>query len=274
MGKLDDKVAIITGSTKGIGKAIAREYVREGAKVVITSSNRANVDAALGDFPGQSVFGHVCDVSDYAELETLVATTVERFGKLDVFINNAGISDTFYNITDGDPQEWGRVIDINLKGTCYGTRAAVHYFLDTGHPGKVINMAGSGTDKKSNTPYISAYGSSKAAIARFTYAVAEEYKNTPVSIMLLHPGLVRTEMTSSVPSTPEMQRQQETFQTIVDIFSQPPSVAASLAVKMASEKGGCKSGDYLSALDRKRRKWLLFSYPFRKLFHTIDRTIY
>jgi NAD(P)-dependent dehydrogenase (short-subunit alcohol dehydrogenase family) len=274
VAKLFDKVAIITGSTKGIGKVIAQAFVREGAKVVITSSSKINVDTALNDFPEQNVFGQVCDVSNCVEVEKLVSATVERFGKLDVFINNAGISDTFYNITDGDPEEWGRVVDINLKGTYYGTRAALNYFLETGNAGKIINMAGSGTDKKSNTPYISAYGSSKAAIARFTFAVAEEYKNHPVSIMLLHPGLVRTEMIRSGPQTPEMKRQQATFQTIVDIFSQPPSVAALLAVKMASEKGGCNSGDYLSALDGKRKKWLLFSYPFRKLFHRIDRTNY
>ena len=274
MGKLDDKVAIITGSTRGIGKAIAQAFVREGARVVITSSHRASVDKALNDFPGESVFGHVCDVLDYTQVEELVASTVEQFGKLDVFINNAGISDTFYNVTDSDPEEWSRVIDINLKGTYYGTRAALNYFLKNGHPGRIINMAGSGTDRKSNTPFISAYGSSKAAIARFTFAVAEEYKDTPASIMLLHPGLVRTNMTSAENPTPEMKRQQETFQTIVDIFAQPPSVAAALAVKMASDKGGCKSGDYVSALDGKRKKWLLFSYPFRKLLKRIDRTSY
>ena len=274
MGKLDDKVAIITGSTRGIGKAIATAFVREGARVTITSGSRSNVDVALRDFPGESAFGHVCDVSDYAEVEGLVASTVEQFGKLDIFINNAGISDTFYNITDSDPHEWGHIIDINLKGTYHGSRAALNYFLKNDHPGRIINMAGSGADRKSNTPFISAYGSSKAAIARFTFAVAEEYKDTPVSIMLLHPGLVRTNMISAENPTPEMKRQQETFQTIVDIFAQPPSVAAALAVKMASDKGGCKSGDYVSALDTKRKKWLLFSYPFRKLLKGIDRTSY
>ena len=274
MGKLDNKVAVITGSTRGIGKAIAHAFVEEGARVVITSGRRTSVDKALKDYPESSVFGHACDVSDYVEVEKLVAATVDRFGKLDIFINNAGISDTFYNVTDSDPDEWGRIIDINLKGTYYGTRAALNYFLKNDHPGKIINMAGSGTDKKSNTPYISAYGSSKAAIARFTFAVAEEYKNTPLSIMLLHPGLVRTDMVNTAQLTPEMKRQQQTFQTILDIFSQPPSVAASLAVRMASENSGCKSGDYISALDQKRRKWLLFTYPFRKLFGRIDRRNY
>jgi len=274
VGKLDNKVAIITGSTRGIGKAIAAAFVREGARVVITSARKSSVDKALKEFPGENAYGHVCDVSDYDEVEKLVLSTVEKFGGLDIFINNAGISDTFYNITDSDPREWGRIIDINLKGTYYGCRAALNYFLETGRPGRIINMAGSGTDKKSNTPFISAYGSSKAAIARFTFAVAEEYRQSPVSIMLLHPGLVRTEMVQSVSRTPEMERQQKTFQKIKDIFSQPPSVAASLAVKMCSDQGGCKSGEYHSALDGKRKKWLLFSYPFRKLLKKIDYSSY
>ncbi len=271
VGKLDSKVAVITGSTRGIGKAIAEAYVNEGAKVVITSRNREHVEKTLSDFPQGSAIGQVCDVSDYSDVEKLVETTVGAFGVLDLFINNAGITDTFYNITDSDPEEWGHIIDINLKGTYHGTRAALHYHLKTGHPLKIINMAGSGTDKKSNTPFISAYGSTKAAMARFTFAVAEEYREYPVSIMLLHPGLVRTDMTRAVQPTPEMKRQQETFETICDIFSQPPSVAAALAVKMASDNGGTKNGDYLSALDQKRRKWLLFTYPFRKLFNKIDR---
>ena len=271
MGKLDSKVAVITGSTRGIGKTIAEAYVREGAKVVVASRNKAHVEHALSGFPPGRVIGQVCDVSDYSDVEQLVERAVEAFGKIDVFINNAGITDTFYNVTDSDPVEWGRIVDINLKGTYHGTRAALHYHLKAGHSLKIINMAGSGTDKKSNTPFISAYGSTKAAIARFTFAAAEEYKEYPVSIMLLHPGLVRTDMTRAIQPTPEMKRQQETFETICDIFAQPPSVAASLAVKMASDHGGTKNGDYLSALDQKRRKWLLFTYPFRKLFNKIDR---
>ena len=113
MGKLDNKVAIITGSTRGIGKAIAAAFVREGARVVITSARKSSVDKALKEFPGENAYGHVCDVSDYDEVEKLVLSTVEKFGGLDIFINNAGISDTFYNITDSDPREWGRIIDIN-----------------------------------------------------------------------------------------------------------------------------------------------------------------
>jgi len=274
MGILDHKVAVITGSTRGIGKAIAHEYVRQGAKVVITSSSNANVQAAVAEFPPGTAYGFVCDVASMADMEQLVASAVHRFGRIDCFINNAGISDPFRNITDSDPDRWGRVIDTNLKGTYNGCRAAISYFLREKIPGKIINMAGSGTDSGSNTPWMSAYGSTKAAIARFTFAVAQEYKQAGISVMLLHPGLVRTNMLNTDNPTPELSRQLATFSTILDVFAQPPSVAARLAVQLASGWSDSKTGVYLSALNGRRKKWLLFSYPFRKITNRIDRRTY
>lgn len=272
MGRLQGKVAIITGSTKGIGRAIAHAFVREGARVVITSSSEANVRAAEAAFPPGSVLGRVCDVTVPDEVESLIGAAVERFGGLDCFINNAGISEPFGSLLDTPTELWDRVIDTNIKGTRNGTRAAIAWFLQHNSRGKVINMAGSGTDKGSNTPWISAYGSTKAAIARFTFAVAAEYRQAGISVMLLHPGLVRTAMVSTEEPTPELRRQLDTFNTILDIFAQPPSVAARLAVKMASSWSDGKSGIYLSALGSATKKRLLLTFPFRKLFNKIDRT--
>ncbi|NTU68122.1 MAG: SDR family oxidoreductase [Chlorobiaceae bacterium] len=276
MKQLDRKVAVITGSTKGIGLAIAREFVSEGAQVVITSSRRENVEAAVRGFSdsSESVFGYVCDASSYEEMEGLVNASVARFGAIDCFVNNAGITDPFESVGDSSPEAWGRVIDTNLKGTYYGSRAAVRYFLASGRKGKIINLAGSGTDRRSNTPYISAYGSTKAAIARFTFAMAEEYRSSGISVMLLHPGLVRTGIVSPADPTPEFNRQLDTFNTIQDIFAQSPDRAARYAVKMASAWSDGKTGLYLSALDGKRKKLMLLSYPFRKLLNRIDRRTY
>ncbi|NTV05554.1 MAG: SDR family oxidoreductase [Chlorobiaceae bacterium] len=274
MGILDNKVAVITGSTRGIGKAIAHEFVRQGARVVITSSSAVNVHEAVEEFPPDTAYGCVCDVVSTADIEKLIAEAVIRFGRIDCFINNAGISDPFKNITDSDPEVWGRVIDTNLKGTYNGCRSAIGYFLRENIPGKIINMAGSGTDPGSNTPWTSAYGSTKAAIARFTFAVAQEYKHTGISVMLLHPGLVRTGMVSADNPTPELSRQLATFNTILDIFAQPPTVAAKLAVRLASCWSDSKTGIYLSALHGRRKKWLLFTYSFRKILNRIDRRTY
>ncbi len=274
MGKLDHKVAVITGSTRGIGKAIAHEFVRQGAKVVITSSSAANVQKAVAEFPPETAYGCLCDVVSMADMEQLIASAVERFGRIDCFINNAGISDPFQNITESDPDVWGKVIDTNLKGTYNGCRAAISYFLRENIPGKIINMAGSGTDTGSNTPWMSAYGSTKAAIARFTFAVAHEYRHTGIALMLLHPGLVRTGMVSTTNPTPELSRQLATFSTVLDIFAQPPSVAAKLAVQLASDWSDAKTGIYRSALNGRKKKWLLLTYPFRKITKRIDRRTY
>ncbi|MDP8305012.1 MAG: SDR family oxidoreductase [Candidatus Chlorobium antarcticum] len=274
MGRLEGKVAVITGSSRGIGNAIAHAFVSEGAKVVVTSSSRTNVDAAVARFPSGSVYGLVCDVLSSSEVETLVSESASRFGKIDCFINNAGISDPFCALGESDPAEWGRVIDTNIKGTYNGSRAAIRYFLSENQHGKLINMAGSGTDSGSNTPWISAYGATKAAIARFTHAVAAEYRHTPISVMLLHPGLVRTAMVSAENPTAELQKQLATFNTILDIFAQPPSVAAGLAVRMASDWSDGKTDMYLSALSGMRKKRLLLTFPFRKIFNRIDRQTY
>jgi len=274
MGKLDNKVAIITGSTRGIGKAIAHEFVREGAKVVITSSSMAHVEAAVAEFPPGTVHGCRCNVVSMADMEKLLAAAVSRFGKVNCFINNAGISEPFRSLTESDPDEWGKVVDTNIKGTYNGCRVAISYFLSENIPGKVINMAGSGTDRGSNTPCISAYGSTKAAIARLTRAIAEEYRHRGISVMLLHPGLVRTGMVSVEHPTPELLRQLATFNTILDIFAQSPLVAARLAVKLASSWSDSKTGIYLSALSGFRKKGLLLTYPFRKILNRIDRRTY
>ncbi|TCD47583.1 SDR family oxidoreductase [Chlorobium sp. N1] len=274
MGKLEGTVAVITGSTKGIGRAIAHAFVREGARVVVTSSSEANVQSALEEFPPGTAFGRRCDVTSQDEVEALIGAAVERFGRIDCFINNAGVSDPFCSLAESDPELWGRVVDTNLKGTYNGSRAAIRYFLRHNPKGKLINMAGSGTDPGSNTPFISAYGSTKAAIARFTRAVAAEYRDSSLSVMLLHPGLVRTAMVSPLDPTPELRRQLRTFNTILDIFAQPPSVAARLAVRMASRWSDGRTGIYLSALGGLRKKRLLLSFPFRKILNRIDRRTY
>lgn len=273
MGKLENKVAIITGSTKGIGKTIAKRFLEEGAKVVITSSNQQNVDNAMSEFASDKIFGLACNVVNYEEVEHLIEQTVAKFGALDIMINNAGVAEPFKRIVDADLDAWYKPIDVNIKGTYHGCRAALKYFLDQNRQGKIINLAGAGI-LKNNTPYFSAYGSSKAAIYRMTFALAEEYKNTGIDVMLMNPGLVRTEILSVHNPTPELQKRMDVFDKIQDIFSQSPMVAANLTVKMCSDWGNGKNGKFYDAFSSTKKRLLLFSYPFRKLFNKIDRTAY
>lgn len=272
MNRLQGKVALITGATKGIGKGIAQVFLDEGATVVISSRSQLNIDTALQDFNSPQAAGFACNVTDYASVERLVAQTVERFGKLDVLINNAGVAEAFCKIIDAPVEAWYAPIETNLKGTYHGCRAALPYFLKQGF-GKIINLAGSGSGnaKYDNTACISGYGSSKAAIRRLTFALAQEYERKGIEIMLLNPGLVRTEMTSTRNPGPDLKLRLAGYEIVRDIFCQPPTVAGELAVQLAVRG---KNGAFRSALSAWRSRGLLLSYPFRRWLNRIDRTEY
>jgi NAD(P)-dependent dehydrogenase (short-subunit alcohol dehydrogenase family) len=272
MRKLDGKVALITGSTKGVGKAIAKRFFDEGARVMISSRSAANVEKTVMEFQSPNVKGKLCDVSRYDEVESLVAFTVEQFGTIDILVNNAGVAEPFEKIVNAPIESWLAPIETNLKGTFFCTRAALPLMLKKGK-GKIINLAGAGTERF-NTPLISGYGASKAGIYRLTLSLSEEYKGTGVDIMLLNPGMVRTEILGVENPTPELAKRIETFKKIIDIFSQPPSVAADLAVKLASNWSDGKTKVFLSALNPTRARRLLLSYPIRKWLNKIDRTEY
>ncbi len=239
---------------------------------MISSRSQENIARALSEFNSPNVAGKVCDVSRYSEVESLIDFAIERFGALDILVNNAGVAEPFARIINAPLEAWYAPIETNLKGTYHGCRAVLPYFLKRGK-GKIINMAGAGTGRF-NTPYISGYGSSKAAIYRLTMSLSEEYKGTGVDIMLLNPGMVRTEILGLHAPSPELQKRLQTFEKVIDIFGQPPSVAAGLAVKLASTWSDGKTKVFLSALSRPRSQWLLLTYPFRKFFGKIDRTDY
>lgn len=272
MKKLLGKIAIVTGSTRGIGKAIAKRFLDEGAKVVISSRHSAHIDKTLAEFDSPNAAGKACDVSDYRQVEALIEFAIERFGALDILVNNAGVAEPFERIINAPLEAWYAPIETNLKGTYHGCRAVLPYFLKRGK-GKIINMAGAGAGRF-NTPFISGYGSSKAAIYRLTMSLSEEYAGTGVDIMLLNPGIVRTEILGLRSPSPELSKRMQAFEKVLDIFAQPPSVAATLAVKLASSWSDGKTKVFLSALSRPRSQWLLLSYPFRKFFGKIDRTAY
>lgn len=275
MKRLEGKVAVITGSTKGIGKAIAQKFLEEGAHVVISSRKQANLDDALAALRSSDVRGKTCDVSKYNEVEQLLEFAIKEFGKLNVWINNAGVAEPYQKIVDAPLEAWYEPIEINLKGTYHGCRAALTYFLKQGR-GKIINMTGAGSSEKKfdSTACVSGYAATKAAIKRLTFSLAEEYKDTGIEIMLLNPGMVRTEILGTRQPTPEMQKRLDQFLIIQDIFAQPPSVAAELATKMASDWSNGKTGLFLSALSPSRARVLLFTYPFRKWFGKINREQY
>ena len=142
MQDLRDKAAIITGASRGIGAATARELARCGVAVVLAARNKTAI-AALADEISESggrAIARQCDVADYNDVASLVSSCTEAFGRLDYLVNNAGLIEPIALLADSSPDEWNQVVDVNLKGVYHGLRAAIPVMLEQGG-GTVVNIS-------------------------------------------------------------------------------------------------------------------------------------
>jgi glucose 1-dehydrogenase len=173
MGALEGKVAVINGSSKGLGLAIAQAYVREGAAVVLASrSSVALAEAAAAcERQGARVSWQVTDVGDLEQVKALAEHAVKMFGKIDIWVNNAGYAGIYGPTAAIDPQDFERVVRTNILGEYYGSWVALQHFLAQGTGGKLINLLGRGDTGP--VAFQNAYASSKAWVRNFTLALAK-----------------------------------------------------------------------------------------------------
>ena len=196
---LDGQVAIVTGASRGLGYAIAEQYAAEGMKVVAAARSVEDLEKLAADHP-DAVEVARCDVTDPDAVSALVGVALDRFGRLDVVVNNAGIAPAS-PFVDMDIAEWERVMAVNVIGPVALTRAAGAVFLDQGH-GKVINVASlSGLRGK---PVLAAYSASKGALLRFTEAVASEWAGRGVQVNAIAPGAFETAAQAAVLEDPDV----------------------------------------------------------------------
>ena len=190
--RLENKVAIVTGGASGIGKKIGEEFLKQGAQVVF-SDIHDDVDF-LGEH-GEDAIYIKCDVSNSEEVNNLVSKTVEKYGKLDVMVNNAGIGDskTILNVTDED---WESVIGVNLSGVMYGMREAANVMNDMDIDGSIINMS-SILGKVGFNGAIS-YCASKGGVVQLTHAGALDLAKTGIRVNAVAPGFIKTQMTGDM----------------------------------------------------------------------------
>ena len=192
MPRLDGRVAIVTGAAQGIGAAYARALAAEGARVVIADVQDGAAAAAEIARAGGEAMALTADVTDAQSCAAMVEATVERFGGIDVLVNNAALFGQlerrpFENI---DNDEWDRVIAVNVTGAFLCVRAAAPEMREKGH-GKIINIT-SGTAFK-GSPSMLHYVSSKGAIIAFTRALARELGNDGICVNAISPGLILSE---------------------------------------------------------------------------------
>ncbi|SEH17241.1 3-oxoacyl-[acyl-carrier protein] reductase [Natronorubrum sediminis] len=190
---VDGQTAVVTGSSSGIGKAIVERFADDGANVVVTSREAANVEPVAdeineSDAPGEAL-ALECDVTDRGAVEELVRTTVDEFGSLDILVNNAGAS---FQASPAEISEngWKTIVDINLHGTFHCSQVAYEQMsADSG--GQIINVASVAGQRGSKN--MSHYGAAKAAVINYTTSVAADWSEDDVWVNCIAPGLVATE---------------------------------------------------------------------------------
>ena len=191
--KLDGQVAVITGAGRGIGRAIALAYAREGAKLALAARSEPELEetvSAVTDLGGEAVAIRT-DVTSQLGTERMARRAVERFGRIDVLVNNAGISGPIGPLQDNDIAEWVDTINVNLTGTFLVCRAVVPVMLGQGS-GRIINLSGAGVANAWSN--MSAYCASKAAVVRLTEVLAQELEGKGITVNALGPGSVHTSM--------------------------------------------------------------------------------
>ena len=191
--KLDGQIAVITGAGRGIGRAIALAYAREGAKLALAARNETELQetvSAASDLGAESI-AVPTDVTSQDATERLARRVVEQFGRIDVLVNNAGSSGPIGPLEGNDVADWINTITVNLTGTFLVCRAVIPVMLEQS-AGRIINLSGAGaTNAWSN---MSAYCSSKAAVVRLTEVLAQELEGKGITVNALGPGSVHTSM--------------------------------------------------------------------------------
>ena len=197
MTHLTGKTALITGASRGIGEATARLFAEMGANVVLAARGKGEIEAIAGEI-GEAARAIACDVSRYDDVKAAVDLAVDAFGGLDILIGNAGVIEPISHLVSSDPEAWGKVIDINLKGVYYGMRAAMPVMQAAG--GGTIITISSGAAHNALEGW-SHYCASKAGAAMMTMACHKEGAEHGIRAMGLSPGTVATQMQREIKVT-------------------------------------------------------------------------
>lgn len=242
--KLQGKVAVVTGASKGIGAAIALHLAKEGASVVVNySSSKEGADrvvAAIVDNGGKAVAVQA-NVAKPADIERLFAETKKAFGKVDVLVNNAGIYE-FSPLDAITPEHFHKQFDLNVLGLLLTTQEAVKYFPTSG--GNIINV--SSVVAATPVPNAAVYSATKAAVDAVTRSLAVELGSRQIRVNSINPGMIETEGAHTAGITESDFRKQIEQQTPLGRIGQPRDIATAV-VFLATDDSGWVTGQTLHA---------------------------
>jgi 3-hydroxybutyrate dehydrogenase len=236
---LNNKIALITGGGRGIGRAIALAFAREGIRIAVAARSADQVNQVANEI-GNGAIALVCDVADPQNVARMFSDLRERLGDADILVNNAGIAESA-TITNTTDELWQRHLAINLSGTFYCTRAALPAMLQKGW-GRIINVAS--VAGKTGAPYIAAYSASKHGVMGLTRSVALEVAASGITVNAICPGYVDTDMVSrgiERITTRTGRTAEEALDTLKKMSPQnrlaTPEEVAAIALLLASDEG-------------------------------------
>ena len=201
--RLKDKIAIVTGASKGIGKGIAEVFAKEGADLVITGrTDMKGLDETYNKIVGlgRQALKLQVDVGKVSDIDKMVRATVERFGRVDILVNNAGILN-FKGVLDTTEEDWDRIVATNLKGPYFATKRVIPEMKKTGK-GKVIQLASTAGFRTIHEEF-SAYGVTKAGIVQMVRSMAVEFGPMHINVNAIAPGPINTPMNVPVFTDPK-----------------------------------------------------------------------
>jgi len=255
-------IIVITGSTSGIGLGLADAFLARGCAVTISGHSQMNLDKAYGilvaKYDKSRILAYLCDVSHYNEVEGLWNAAIARFGRIDIWINNAGAGHPETLMWDYSRETIDEVVAANVTGALYGLNVALKGMIQQGF-GSIYNMEGLG----SSGPVIKGlalYSATKSALASLTTAVAKEVEGTPIIVCGLRPGMVATKLiTTQYEEHPEEWKRAERIFNILS--DRVETVTPWLVRKILSNK---KNGVRIQWLSRSKVIIRFLESPFRK----------
>jgi glucose 1-dehydrogenase len=240
---LQGKVVVVTGSTRGIGRAIAEACAAHGATVVVSSRIESAVVDTVADIAaaGRTASGVVCDVSDPDAVAGLFAHACETHGRVDVWFNNAGISPGYRPLPDLTTDELARTTAVNLLGVEYAARLLLPYLAE--HGGILVNISGRG-GRGDPTAYTAAYGATKAAVLQLTRSLAaENRRHGNISVHALLPGMVETDFYGPhMLVSPDLEASARNIPWVLRAIGVPKREVGELAAQIASQRPGAATG--------------------------------
>ncbi len=233
---LSGSVAVVTGGTRGIGYSIAATLLGTGATVVITGRQPERVDAAVTKLAsyGGTCAGLVCDLQEFASVESLGEQLRRSYGRVDILVNNAGIGGPASLLHELDPQAWDSIFQTNVRGVFYTMRAVVPLMIAAGG-GHIVNI--SSLAGKNPLPRGAAYSASKWALNGLSYSAAEELRSHNIRVSVVCPGSVDTEFSPHAGKDPEkMLRPEDVAHVVAMLVTQRPASFVSEVLMRPTQK--------------------------------------